>query len=536
MYGCTAKHSRQLETYPAPVDRRSGLLVAVIVGAVLVGYAPYLDADFVGTDSLAAIVGARVTSWTDFANVWLEPLNGTTSFAVSQAVFWRPIATLVFSLDYALWGLNPVGYHVTNSLIQALVVGCAWWMLRGFGLSRGASFGGALLVGFHPSMATAVPVLARRYDALSAAALLACLALLCHSLAADGRRARWLTLASALMLGVALLCKESAFAVVVLLPLVILIRRRPGTSWLPALAAYGLVAILTFGVRYLVLGELGGHNGSTFLGGVDVGGYQLMLVRYAQFLVWPLDTLLPTSFRGVIGLAAAGAVAVAVLTWSLPARQRGLFVLGAVWIVWFGVFFTALLHMAGAWYMYYPLGGAALLLGALIDGFVARLRSWPRIEWPRLAPIGLGVVIAASYAVAALPAVPLIHDYRQWHAAGDVSRRMLAATAACMRETRPTDTITFWNLPVDYLDGTRETQFLDVTMLEGFSMESYLLLLRPTERHPMYVGASVRLSQPVPDLEFRCERPGTERVRLVVLAASLPVPDLPPFDVAVDRP
>ena len=37
-----------------------------------------------------------------------------------QSMFYRPIVLLSFALDYKLWGLNPVGFHLTNILIHIL--------------------------------------------------------------------------------------------------------------------------------------------------------------------------------------------------------------------------------------------------------------------------------------------------------------------------------------------------------------------------------------------------------------------------------
>jgi hypothetical protein len=498
------------------------------MAAALVAYARYLDADMVGTDSLVAVRGARITSWPDFVSLWLTPLNASTSFAETQAVFYRPLATLVFSADYAIWGANHAGYHLTNALIQAGVVALAFGMMRALGLSRLAAVCGAALIGFHPSMATAVPVVARRYDALSVAGLFACVLLLCRAVDASGGRARFLSVASAAALGAALLCKESAFAFVPLLPLVMFARaQRPsGRTYVVTLAPHALVAASVFVVRYALLGTLGGHSGSTFEAGFDWGGYEIMLGRYFGFLIWPFDGLLPSNLRGAAILALLVGVLVTVTAIALPIRYRRLWLLGVVWVVWFGVFFTALLHMSGPWYMYYPLGGVAVALGALIDGLAQLIRA----RSVRGVPVAVALAGALVYVVAALPASPLIYDYQQWHAAGAVTRRVLTDAADCIEQLGPGETITFWNLPRDYLDGTRETEFLAVTMLEGFSMEAYLHLLRPGARHPMFVGSSLRLDGPVPDLEARCERPGRDRLRLVATGGSLPMPELPPFD------
>ena len=111
-----------------------------------------------------------------------------------------------------------------------------------------------------------------------------------------------------------------------------------------------IAAAFVFGARYAVLGTLGGHAGVTVLGGIDWGGYELMLTRYGQFLVWPLDTWLPTTYRGVaIGLAILAAAVLAIGS-ALRGLHRRLFVLGVAWVVWFGLFFTALLLIHNGFY------------------------------------------------------------------------------------------------------------------------------------------------------------------------------------------
>jgi hypothetical protein len=502
----------------------TGIAVGLLLVGTLVAFGRYLDADFVGTDTLAAILGAQVHSVGDFLHLWVAPLNAGTSFASTQALFYRPLATLAFSLDEALWGLNPLGYHVTNLLIHAAVVVLAFGMLRAALFSRPAAFVGAALVGFHPSMATAVPVLARRYDALSIAFVYLSLILLWRSLDTPSRGLRAGSVAA---LVAALLCKESAFGIVPLLP-VAAWARGPSRRALRATLPHVIAAALVFGARFAVLGTLGGHAGVTVLGGIDWGGYELMLTRYAQFLVWPLDTWLPTTYRGVAIAIVLLAVGAAALLHALSGLHRRLFVLGLAWVVWFGLFFTALLHMAGAWYMYYPLGGAALMLGVLIDASRKRVVSWQ----PASLPVVAGLVGAIVLGAAALPASPLVRDYPQWHTAGAITAQVVAAAEPCAEQLQAGDAITFWNLPRDYLDGSRETDFLDLTLLEWFSMEALVEMLRPGESHPVYVGSSVRLNGPIHDLNLRCERPGRDRIRLVATSPDLPVPELPPVDAS----
>ncbi|HRR80980.1 MAG TPA: hypothetical protein P5118_12430 [Planctomycetota bacterium] len=47
---------------------------------------------------------------------------------------WLPLRELSYAVDYAFWGLNPVGYHLTNVLLHAantvLCYGVLRWLLR----------------------------------------------------------------------------------------------------------------------------------------------------------------------------------------------------------------------------------------------------------------------------------------------------------------------------------------------------------------------------------------------------------------------
>jgi len=39
---------------------------------------------------------------------------------IATANYWHPVTWLSFAADYAVWGLNPIGYHLTNNIFHAL--------------------------------------------------------------------------------------------------------------------------------------------------------------------------------------------------------------------------------------------------------------------------------------------------------------------------------------------------------------------------------------------------------------------------------
>src|SRR4051812_39606288 len=85
----------------------------------------------------------------------------------------RPFAALSFLIDAHLWGVNPLGYHLTN---LALDTGCAClvalivWRLHATALWIGAS--AAVLFAWHPAHAEPVAWITGRVDLLGTLAYL----------------------------------------------------------------------------------------------------------------------------------------------------------------------------------------------------------------------------------------------------------------------------------------------------------------------------------------------------------------------------
>lgn len=59
--------------------------------------------------------------------------------------FYRPISTLAFEFDNAVWGDNAAGYGATNAIIASLCVLALFWFLAECFASLGVACGGALL-------------------------------------------------------------------------------------------------------------------------------------------------------------------------------------------------------------------------------------------------------------------------------------------------------------------------------------------------------------------------------------------------------
>ena len=88
------------------------------------------------------------------------------------ASFYRPIQLVTYGIDYAFWKLNPVGYHITNSLIHCGVVVLLYFLLAMFFCNRRNALLCSLIFAVHPIHTEAVSYISGRADILAALCML----------------------------------------------------------------------------------------------------------------------------------------------------------------------------------------------------------------------------------------------------------------------------------------------------------------------------------------------------------------------------
>lgn len=214
---------------------------------------------------------------------------------VGQYGLYRPAVMFSYALDYAVFGLDPRGYHATNLLLHVLnaflVYGVVLAVFGGSGLALWA----ALLFSAHPAHVEAVSGIVGRAELLATGfGLLSWLVVV----GADERgragalRLRWLTAGSLFLL--ALLAKENAVA----LPLLVgawgafVARKRlPLGLWCSYLAALLLYLALRLAVLKGLLIPAAGHffPGTTLASAIPIAS--TVVVRYLRMLVFPVGLL-----------------------------------------------------------------------------------------------------------------------------------------------------------------------------------------------------------------------------------------------------
>jgi Flp pilus assembly protein TadD len=177
----------------------------------------------------------QFVEWDDYINLFDNPRyrglrwpNLRWMFSSVLMGHYIPITWLTFGLDFTLWGMNPLGYHLTNNLLHAanaalfylvaLRLLAAATSLAGPPLRLAAGMA-ALFFALHPLRAESVAWATERRDVLSGFFFL--LTLLAYLAAAHtpGPRRRWLLAASA----AAYLLALGSKSIVMTLPLVLLL-------------------------------------------------------------------------------------------------------------------------------------------------------------------------------------------------------------------------------------------------------------------------------------------------------------------------
>ena len=162
----------------------SKLAVALILLPTVFVYRDMFGMWFTDVDVFPLISTGRIGSLTDLIDILTAPLM---QGLMSNALFYRPLSSISWGIDEAIWGLNPLGYHLTdltihlaNSLLLFLLVrdttnaklDRSTQTTASVSLHDFAAFAVALLFAIHPIAQEVVPAIARRADLLYALFLL----------------------------------------------------------------------------------------------------------------------------------------------------------------------------------------------------------------------------------------------------------------------------------------------------------------------------------------------------------------------------
>jgi tetratricopeptide (TPR) repeat protein len=210
----------------------------VIVAAVLWIYGPALQGGWLWDDDMAITGNAMIQSPTGLWSIWFEPGSQVDYYPIKASVQW---------LQWHLWGIDMLGYHLTNVMLHILSALLVWRLFHKFHL-RLAWLGG-LIFAIHPVQVESVAWITELKNTLSLPLFL--LAMCAYIDYEEHGKSKDYGLALGMFLA-AMLCKLS----VVLFPFVILLYlwwKRGQIGWndlktsLPFFGVSLLLGLITIG-------------------------------------------------------------------------------------------------------------------------------------------------------------------------------------------------------------------------------------------------------------------------------------------------
>ena len=118
---------------------------------------------FVYDDSVTVVHNSLIKNWKN-----IHSLFSFHYFMLSGELSYRPVVTLSYFIDYFLWGLNPVGFHLTNIFLHAGNTILFYFFLKRVVKANTSAFIAALLFTTHPVLTEAVNSVSYREDMLAA--------------------------------------------------------------------------------------------------------------------------------------------------------------------------------------------------------------------------------------------------------------------------------------------------------------------------------------------------------------------------------
>jgi tetratricopeptide (TPR) repeat protein len=375
-------------------------VLAVLALAVVAVFANSLSNDFVFDDRDLVVTQSRIRDLSNWWNIFTES--------------YRPLRTVTYAMDYALWGLDPRGYRITNIGIHVLNTWLVFFLGRRlFERAVAPALLAALFFALHPVQSESVAYISGRRDVLFAMFYLAGLLAWTYYRDAVAPRQRWLWLgATGALFGLSLAAKEMAAS----LPVACLLwdtRRvtqagqsgeRPGilaasnalvrqnlylySAAAAALAAFAYYTLVIRGATSKIAG-----TDVVYWGGSLVNNLLTVPINYAHYAglaVFPrvlvaqyygayqpatgiLDPRVIPSMILLGGLVALG-------FWLLARTRFAVTGFGILWFLATILPASQLIphhEIVADHYLYLPIAGVGFALGELVE-YARRLEGWRR--------------------------------------------------------------------------------------------------------------------------------------------------------------
>ena len=271
-------------------------IIILITVLLIFTYASALSNLFVWDDAWNIVSNQFIKSWKNFPLLFNQTyLTTFEDFGFlgerqigSGEVSYRPVTTLTYFIDYAFWGLNPFGYHLTNILLHLLNAILLYFFASQLTNNKRIGLFSALLFALHPVNSEAVAVVSFREDLLAFLFFITSLIFYIKINASCGRKKTIFYVLSLASFLLALFSKEMAFTLPLILILYDFYFSPPKKSKLYYLG-YIVIALFSLWVWIVLLPNpekaLIYPGGNFFTSLFTMSG---VITTYVSWVIWPI--------------------------------------------------------------------------------------------------------------------------------------------------------------------------------------------------------------------------------------------------------
>lgn len=135
----------------------------------LILYSNSLSGDFILDDKLLIIDNEFIKHIYTIPMLFItQTFNQPTNLNLYEEAYryYRPLMTLSFAMDYNIWKLNPIGYHLTNITIHSINAFLVYCLIYGFFINFPLALLSSILFCVHPIHSQSVSYITNRTELL----------------------------------------------------------------------------------------------------------------------------------------------------------------------------------------------------------------------------------------------------------------------------------------------------------------------------------------------------------------------------------
>lgn len=262
--------------------------LSILILMAILAYSNSINNEFVYDDHAYVKNNPHIRSFSYIPSYFTRLYTYQGLGAEGQFKVYRPLVTLTFAIDYALWGLNPAGYHLTNTLLHIVAAILVYLFIVNFSNCFLVSMITSIVFLIHPIQIEAVSWISGRGNMLFSIFLLMSFIWILKLI--QTRQLNYL-IPIAISYTLALLAKEMAVSGLFLVFFIGLFKSKQPSIKLFMLLMLMLliITILYISVRCAVIGKISQVSywgGSPWITSITM---VFVLVKYLYSLILPLN-------------------------------------------------------------------------------------------------------------------------------------------------------------------------------------------------------------------------------------------------------